>query len=282
MKQLPYDEIQIRDLEVFAHHGVFSEETKLGQKFLVSLTMYTNTRTAGISDCLAQSIDYGAVCRFMTTFLREHTYHLIEAAAEHLASALLQQFPLLCGVMLEIKKPWAPIGLPLDTVSIKIQRFWHDAYIGLGSNLGDKRGYLDFAVERLRQSAGCRVKEISSYMVTKPYGGVAQDDFLNACLHLQTYLPPMELLGVLHGIEQEAHRERVIHWGPRTLDLDILLYDDLVMETELLTIPHLQMHLRDFVLQPLAQIAPYLKHPVLGKTITCLAKEREQESETCP
>ena len=80
-------------------------------------------------------------------------------------------------------------------------------------------------------------------------------------------LEPEELLDVLHEIEKAAHRERKIHWGPRTLDLDILLYDDLVLDTQDLHIPHVEMHLRDFVLIPMAQIAPWKRHPLTGKTM---------------
>ena len=273
MYQPCYDEIQIRDLEVFANHGVFPEETRLGQKFLLSLTMYTDTRKAGTGDCLEDSIDYGAVSHFMTDYMKRHTWKLIEAAAEHLAEELLLRYPLLKGVTLELKKPWAPVGLPLDTVAVKITRFWHRAYLGLGSNLGDKETYLNQAVEALDETRGCQVEKVSSYLVTEPYGGVEQDDFLNACLCLKTYLSPEELLRRLHEIEQDAHRERIIRWGPRTLDLDILLYDDLILETEELILPHMDMENREFVLKPLSEIAPNLRHPILHKTMRQLAAQ---------
>lgn len=94
MYQPCYDEIQIKDLEVFANHGVFPEETRLGQKFLLSLTMYTDTRKAGTGDCLEDSIDYGAVSHFMTDYMKQHTWKLIEAAAEYLAEELLLRYPL--------------------------------------------------------------------------------------------------------------------------------------------------------------------------------------------
>lgn len=265
MKQ--YDEIRIQNLEVFANHGVFQEETNLGQKFLFSLTMYTDTRKAGKSDCLEESIHYGEVSQFITEYTKTHTRKLIEAAAEDLATALLLHYPLLKGVTLELEKPWAPVGLPLETVSVKISRFWHRSYIALGSNLGDKKAYLDQAVKALHEHPQCLVQKVSSYLVTEPYGGVEQDDFLNACLALDTLLSPQELLDLLHEIEQAAHRERLIHWGPRTLDLDILLYDNEVLETEDLIIPHIEMHKRNFVLKPLAEIASYKRHPILGKTV---------------
>ena len=262
-----YDEIHIENLQVFANHGVFPEETKLGQKFLVSAILYTDTRRAGKTDELEFSTHYGEVSQFMIRFLQEHTYKLIEAAAEHLAEELLLTFPLLKGLSVELKKPWAPVGLPLDTVSVKIQRFWHRAYIALGSNMGDKKAYLDMAAQKLDEIRGCKVERISGYLVTAPYGGVEQDDFLNGCLQLSTLLAPEELLEAVHQIESEAGRKRDVRWGPRTLDLDILLYDDLVFESEDLIIPHAELHLRDFVLEPLSQIAPWVRHPVLGKTV---------------
>lgn len=262
------DRIKIQNLEVFGHHGVFSEETKLGQKFLVNATMYTNTRAAGYSDDLEKSINYGEVCHFITGYMQNHTFKLIEAVAEHMAQAMLMEYPLLQKLDLEIRKPWAPIGLPLENVSVEISRGWHTAYIALGSNMGDKEKYLNEAVEKLQQTSDCQVLKVSDFLVTAPYGGVEQDDFLNGALTLKTLLTPQELLERLHEIEQEAHRERQIHWGPRTLDLDILLYDDLVLDTPDLIIPHVEMHLRDFVLIPLAQIAPWKRHPVLGLTVS--------------
>lgn len=273
MDTMGYDEIHVENLEIFANHGVFPEETRLGQKFLISLIMYVDARPAGKSDCLEQSVHYGEVSSFMADYLKQNTFKLIEAAAEHLAEELLLRYPLLKGVTLELKKPWAPVGLPLETVSVKITRFWHTAYLGLGSNMGDKAGYLNMAIRALDQLRGCRVGKVSSFLVTKPYGGVEQDDFLNACLILHTLLSPGELLDRLHEIERAAHRERTVRWGPRTLDLDILMYDDLVLETDELTIPHVELHLRDFVLRPLQEIAPNKRHPLLHKTVSQMARE---------
>lgn len=261
------DKIKIRNLEIFARHGVYPEENTLGQKFVISAVLHTGTRKAGITDELEYSVNYGEVCHLITKFVEEHTWKLLESVVEHLAQTLLIEFPLLERVDLEIKKPWAPIGLPLETVTVEISRGWHTAYIALGSNMGDTKGYLDMAVKMLDDRSDCQVTKISDYLVTKPYGGVEQDDFLNGVLELRTMLEPEELLDALHEIEQAANRERRIHWGPRTLDLDILLYDDLVLDTPDIHIPHVEMHMRDFVLIPLAQIAPWKRHPLTGKTV---------------
>lgn len=272
------DKIKIENLQVFAKHGVFPEENVLGQKFLISVTLYTDTRKAGKTDDLTASIHYGEVSQFITRFMQEHTYQLIERVAESLAEALLLETPLLEKVRVEVKKPWAPVGLPLDTVSVEIERGWHTAYIALGSNMGDEKAYLDDAVNALNQVKGCKVQKVSSFIVTPPYGMVEQDDFLNGCLELRTLLTPEELLDELHEIEKSAGRERIIHWGPRTLDLDIIFYDDLLYHSDDLCIPHVEMHKRSFVLQPLKEIAPYLRHPVSGKTVTEMLDELECET----
>lgn len=267
------DQIKIKNLEVFANHGVFPEENTLGQKFLVSLTMYTDTRTAGKTDDLTASIHYGEVSQQIDTFMKAHTFQLIERVAEELAEELLVKVPLLQKVQLEVKKPWAPVGVPLETVAVEIVRQWHTVYIALGSNIGDSEKYLNDAVTKLNELPNTEVEICSQYYVTPPYGMVEQDDFLNACLKLWTLMTPEELLEELHKIEQGAGRERIIHWGPRTLDLDIIFYDDLVMEKEELCIPHVEMHKRKFVLEPLHEIAPYKRHPVYGKTVREMLQE---------
>lgn len=270
------DKIHIKNLEVFARHGVFPEENVLGQKFVVSAVLYTSTREAGRADDLAKSIHYGEVSRFITEFMEQNTFQLLETAAERLAEELLLNTERLEKIRLEIKKPWAPVGLPLETVSVEIERGWHTAYIALGSNLGDKEANLRLGVEGLRSTRGCRVEAVSDFLVTAPYGGVEQDDFLNGAMKIRTLLTPHELLERLHEIEQEAKRERVVRWGPRTLDLDILLYDDLILDEEDLHIPHIEMYKRDFVLKPLCQIAPYARHPVYNRTAAELLADLER------
>ena len=260
------DKIHIKNLEVFAKHGVFPEENVLGQKFVISAVLYTSTREAGKTDDLTKSIHYGEVGQFITEFMKQNTFQLLEAVAERMAEELLLRTERLEKVCLEIKKPWAPVGLPLETVSVEIERGWHTAYIALGANLGDKEANLRLGVEALRATKGCQVLAVSDILVTEPYGGVEQDDFLNGAMKIRTLLTPHELLERLHEIEREAKRERVVRWGPRTLDLDILLYDDLILDEEELHIPHIEMYKRDFVLKPLCQIAPYVRHPVYNRT----------------
>ena len=263
---IKYDEIRIDELEIFAHHGVYDFETKNGQNFYINAVLYTDTSKAGKTDELTDSTNYGEVCAFITEFLTKNTYKLLEAAAEHVVEAALLQFPLVKGISLEIRKPQAPIPLPFGSVSVKIERFWHTSYIALGSNMGEKEKYLDMALEEFKKNPKIRLCQTASYMESEPYGGVEQDTFVNSICQVVTLYHPYELLEELHRIEGLANRKREIHWGPRTLDLDIIYYDDLVMADKDLVIPHADMENRTFVLKPLCEIAPYLRHPANGLT----------------
>lgn len=261
------DEIHIDGLEIFAHHGVFPEETRDGQTFYVNGILYLDTQGAGKSDVLGNTVDYGEVCHFINNWMGENTCLLLEAVAWKLSTAILLRYQMLAALDLEIVKPSAPIGLPFKAVSLKVHRRWHKAYLGIGSNMGDRRKYLSDAVAALGAHPEIEVKQVSEYIVTEPYGGVEQEDFLNGALEIETLLGPEELLEVLHEIEQGAGRERIVHWGPRTLDLDILFYDRICYQSEDLVIPHPDLENRLFVLQPLSTIAPYWRHPATGRTI---------------
>ena len=267
------DQIKIENLEIFANHGVYPEENRLGQKFLVSCILYVNTRKAGKTDDLEASVNYGTISHLIKEKMEEKNYRLIEAVAEQLAEEILLFDEKIRKVMVEVKKPWAPVGLPLKTVSARITRSWHTAYIALGSNMGDSRQILDDAVSAIDALPASKVEKVSGFITTPPYGVTDQPDFLNGCLRMKTLYYPKELLRELNRIEKEAGRERIIHWGPRTLDLDIIFYDDLISQEDDLCIPHVEMHKRSFVLEPLEEIAPYKRHPGNGKTVRQMLEE---------
>ncbi|MFC1807409.1 2-amino-4-hydroxy-6-hydroxymethyldihydropteridine diphosphokinase [Candidatus Omnitrophota bacterium] len=188
------------------------------------------------------------------------------------------------------------------------------AYLGIGSNLGDRQENIKQAIEKLEARKGIQVNESSPVIETEPEGNVDQPKFLNACCKLETTLYPDELLSVLQSIEREMGRDRSSEpkrisnedklrmlqegnldlnersqqscddkkdeqqvnekrWGPRTIDLDILFYDDIIMKGNNLIIPHPLLDKRSFVLKPLAQIAGDFMHPVLKKTITDLYQD---------
>ena len=140
------------------------------------------------------------------------------------------------------------------------------AYIALGSNLGDKEKNLRRALMLLMQQ-GIDVEKVSSFISTEPYGVTDQPQFLNAVCRVRTSLAPLALLDVLLATELAMGRVRLRHWSERNIDLDLLLYEDVVMDEPRLRLPHPDMQNRDFVLLPLAEIAPELVHPTLKKTI---------------
>ena len=259
--------IRIENLEVFAYHGVLPEEKENGQTFFVSLDLYFDSYLSGTYDTLEDTINYAEICNLTSEFMTSKKYDLIEAVAENLAEFLLTEFKLIDTIDVEIKKPDAPIDLPFEYVSIQISRKWHVAYLGIGSNLGEKEDNINYAVDLLKKNPKIRSLEMSKIIETEPYGPVEQDNFLNACIKIETIYHPRQLLMELSRVELQTGREPSERWGPRVLDLDILIYDDLIMESEDLTIPHMDMHNRAFVLDPLNDIAPDLVHPVYMKTI---------------
>ena len=269
------DYITIEDLEVFANHGMFEEEANLGQKFLVSAKLFFDASQAGRTDDLNMSVNYAEACANITKWMKTNRCMLIETVAERLAAKLLKDYAIVRCVEVTVKKPWAPIGLPLECVSITIRRRWHTVYLSIGSNMGDKEGYLRGGIEFIKKNENVRVLKVSRFIETEPYGEVEQDDFLNGAVKLETLLSPHELLELLHEAENDAGRVRDVHWGPRTLDMDIILYDNMIVDDEDLTIPHVDMTNRDFVLRPLNEIAPNALHPVLRKTISELVSLRD-------
>ena len=271
------DQIQIKNMEIYCRHGVLPEENVLGQKFLVSLTFYLDVRRAGREDDLNESVDYAAAAHFVKERMEEKTYQLIEAAAEHLAAEALKRFPAVKEVAVEIKKPWAPIPIPMETVGVSIRRGWTEAYLSVGANMGDRRANIEAALGRLAEDEGIRRLQASELIETEPYGYTDQPDFLNGAVRLETLYSPEELLRCLHEVERLGGRERTVRWGPRTIDLDILLYGDRMMCTETLTIPHRDMHRREFVLRPLCELAPWLIHPGLHRTMLELLQELEEK-----
>lgn len=256
------DYITIDNLEVFANHGVLKEETSLGQKFLICAKLYFDVSISGNSDDINDSVNYAEICAKITKYMSDNTFKLIEKVAEGISKELLTQYKLLRRVSITVKKPWAPIGLPVDCVMVTVERAWNEVYLSIGSNMGDTKSNLDYAINALKASDDIIVEKVSNYIVTKPYGGVKQDDFLNGAVKIRTILNPYELLRFINRIELERGRTREIHWGPRTLDIDILMYENIIINDEELIIPHCDMCNRDFVLKPLNEIAPYAIHPI--------------------
>ena len=245
------DKIYLKDIEIFANHGVFQEEKTLGQKFILSLELSLDIKEAATTCDLTKSVHYGELCH----------------QVNKVANFILDNYSMVNGVKVLLKKPWAPIGRHLDYAAVEINRERHIAYISMGSNMGNKEENLNNAVKKLEEINGVKVSKVSSFITTEPWGNENQDEFLNGALKIETYLTPKELMTELLRIESELGRVREIKWGPRVIDLDIILFDDIVSNDEFVIIPHPLMHLRDFVLTPLNEIAPYALHPLKNKRI---------------
>ena len=153
----------------------------------------------------------------------------------------------------------------------------HTTYIGFGSNIGNRQSFIKQALHYLSDTNGINIKKISSLYETEPVGNVKQDKFLNGAVALETHHSPQTLLNILQMIEFNVGRQHRIHWGPREIDLDLLIYGDLCLQTPELVIPHPEMHHRRFVLDPLAEIASNLIHPVLNKSIQSLLNHLDED-----
>lgn len=269
------DKIYIDNLEIYAYHGAFAEEKVLGQKFFISLELSLDLRAAGQTDALEKTVNYAEVCIEVEKVFTGQKYDLIETCAERVAEAILTKYEIVNEIKLTIKKPWAPIGKSVNYVAVEITRQWHTVYLSFGSNIGDKMRNIEEAL-RLLSDKTTKVSKVSKVYTTKPVGYTEQDDFLNGVAEIRTLLTAQELLKFLHEIEHKLKRERIIKWGPRTIDLDIILFDQAVIAEENLVVPHPRMQERMFVLEPLCEIAPYVVHPLLGRRVSELKESLEE------
>lgn len=270
------DKIYINNLEFIGFHGVFPEEKKLGQKFLVSLELIVDTKEAGKTGDLTKSVHYGLVAQDVERVFLEKSIDLIETCAENIAEMVLKKYELVKGVKVTVKKPWAPLQMHFENVAVEISRKWHKVYLSLGSNMGDKRENLLEAIKRVGELENTEVVKSSTILETEPFGYIEQDNFLNACLEVKTLLTPQEFLSSILKIELDMGRVREIKWGPRVIDIDILFYDAEIIQEDNLAVPHPWICEREFVLEPLSEIAPNYVHPLERKTIMMLARKLKE------
>jgi dihydroneopterin aldolase/2-amino-4-hydroxy-6-hydroxymethyldihydropteridine diphosphokinase len=257
----PHDAIEIRGLVVTTVVGVLPHERSIAQPVGIDLKLFVNLRDAGRTDDLTDTADYGHVAETVAAVVREAKDQLLERLAERVAETLVAIDGVeACEVAISKLRP--PIPEQLDSTAVRIHRQRRDyeiidrdphlAIIALGSSLGDREAYLRLAVTSLPS-----VQAMSQVFETDPVGGPDdQGPYLNMVVAVHTTLDPYALLRRCRQIEAEALRQRVVHWGPRTLDVDVLFYDDITIDDPLLTIPHPRFAERRFVLAPLAEVAP--------------------------
>ena len=267
------DKIYIKDLEIFSFHGVMPEEKVLGQKFILSFELDIDLRIAGKTDDLTKTVHYGELAQKVEEEFTKTSYDLIEKAAEEICEFILLNYPLVKKVKLLLKKPWAPTKKHVEYVAVEIERKWSKVYISAGANLGDKEVTLKEAIEKIDKRKDCVVTKVSNFYTTDPVGYENQDKFVNCVFEINTLQTPSELMDTLLEIEKEFKRERIIRWGPRTLDLDIIFYDDIISYDEHILIPHPRAHERQFVMKPMCDINPYYVHPVYKKRVLDISSE---------
>ena len=265
------DRIELRGLRVRGHHGVLASERRDGQEFLIDAVLAVDTRPAAATDDLSLTVDYAGLSEQLAGIVAGEPVHLIETLAEHLAQACLAE-PAVRQAEITVHKPNAPISLPFGDVSVTIRRERRvPVVIALGSNLGDRCQELQRAVDELAATRGLRITAVSPVYETAPVGGPEQPDYLNAVVLAETSRPAAELLRRAHTIEVAAQRTREVHWGPRTLDVDIIAYGAETSSDPVLTLPHPRAHERAFVLAPWLDADPGAVLPGRGRVAALLA-----------
>ncbi len=258
----------VENYEVTACHGVNPEEKIDAQRFLISAWLDCDVTRAAETDDIDQTISYSAVCKRIKAFFLQESRNLLEYLATGTARMLAKEFPLAERVTVTVRKPDAPMKGVFDAVGVTVAVRRSVAYVALGSSMGDRAAYLDRALELLSADELVLSVRESTRIVTPPYGGVAQGEFLNSVAEVVTLHTPESLLVLLQEIERSCGRERLKRWDDRTLDLDILFFGEEVRGSGRLTLPHPDMENRLFVLQPLAELAPAFIHPLTGRRVS--------------
>jgi dihydroneopterin aldolase/2-amino-4-hydroxy-6-hydroxymethyldihydropteridine diphosphokinase len=256
------DEVLLKGLRFDGRHGTTAEERAHPQTFEVDLVLYLDLRKAGATDCLEMTADYSLVYQEVRQIVEEESFNLLEALAERIAGRVLA-FNRVVRASVTVKKLHPPISGQYEYFAVRLERErpQHLAFIGLGTNLGNREENLALARQKITALPHTDVTKFSSVYSTLPWGRTEQPEFLNQVVSIDTRLTPRELLEELLDIEKDMGRERIECWGPRIIDLDLLLYGDQVIKEPDLVVPHPWLTKRAFVLTPLLEIAPGLKMP---------------------
>lgn len=257
--------IIIDDLIINACHGVNEEEKVIEQPFSISMEIITDIGDAVKNDDIVQTVSYSEVCKIIKENVRNTSYNLIETLADRLACIIASNYSSVISVKVLLKKLKPPMKIKPNYVAVEVVRTYEKVYVSIGSSVGNRDAYLDFAIKKIIDDSHIRNVRESNRIETEPYGGVAKNKFINSAVEFETIYSPQELLKVVNNIEAEAGRERNKKWEDRVLDIDIVLFGDKIINDINLVVPHKEMHRRDFVLKPLLSLNEALYHPVLHK-----------------
>ncbi|MBF4620683.1 2-amino-4-hydroxy-6-hydroxymethyldihydropteridine diphosphokinase [Clavibacter sp. VKM Ac-2542] len=279
---LPTDRILLTGLRVHAHHGVFAEERRDGQPFVIDLEVALDLAPAGGSDELGRTLHYGELADEVAAAAERDPVDLIETLAERVAGVVLAH-PVARWVRVTVHKPDAPIAVPFDDVAVVIDRASTRpapgetvrAVVAVGSNLGDRRATIERALALVDEVPGLRVVRssdlVESVAVTPEGEDPTKPGYLNGVALVDSALGPHALLDALAGIERDLGRVRAERWGDRTIDLDVIAYGDARIHDERLTLPHPRAAERAFVLGPWLRADPDAELPGLGRVDALLA-----------
>lgn len=222
-------------------------------------------------DELGNTVDYAALCDFVKNIVKDKAFYLIESLAKFIADKLLEEYILIKSVHVSIGKPNI-YGEKANQIKVNyFQPRLYKVALALGSNLNNPRQQLISAIEFLSEF----VTDINCAPIYKssPYGFSEQNDFYNTCISGYTKLEPQQLLTTIKTIEKHMGKLEQFDNGPRVIDLDIILFDNIIYDKLFLQIPHIDMHNRDFVLKPLVDIEPDWIHPKYKETVNSLYKK---------
>ncbi len=271
------DRISIVGLKVRGRHGVFEHERLAGQDFVVDAMLWVDTAAAAAADDLSLTADYGSIADRLAAIIGGEPVALIETLADRLVMACLAD-PLVREAEVTVHKPQAPVSQEVADIAVTVRRRAGAAgpagerpvVLALGSNLGDRMTNLQLGLDVLA-GGEVTIRAISSVYETDPVGVEAQGDYLNAVLLAASALPARDILARCAAAEGAAGRVRTVRWGPRTLDVDIIMCGSETSADPTLTLPHPLAHERAFVLAPWLEVDPEAVLPGWGPVARLLA-----------
>ena len=257
------DKITLSRMEFEGHTGCFDFEKTNGQKFIVTIDIFIDRIKGCYTDELADTVAYDKVYEITKQIVTSDRGNLIECLAQKIADGVLEYDKRIDKVQVTVSKPEAPVKGIFETMEVTVTRCRKEFVIlSLGSNLGDREANILAAEKALKELSGTEGFKYASIYETEPVGLEEQPYFLNTCVGFYTDIEPFDLLDKIHVIENRLMRTRDVHWGPRTIDIDIIFYGDRVIMKPELTVPHPMWHLRSFVIVPLREIKDVgLDHP---------------------